>query len=1179
MLDSMNLPWLLAQEQHTVSSDLLNFIYILLSLALVVGGPILLGSLLGRWLRMRGYEWKLSLIFLTLTIASFVVVRSFDFETGKLNMPMGVDLKGGVILIYEAQLLGGTSGTAATAVSEDLNMQDLVQALTKRINPAGTKEIVIRPYGERQVEIIIPEVDAAEIDSIKRQISTAGNLEFRIVANTRDHEATLAIAEAQAKDLDPAKRISKFVRRGDQTVGFWALGDRKALRAAEVESTIVRNSATGDLLDFRTLPQPIKSVDQTLGDYLDANGLGDVDILVATDDGCDVTGNNLGMVSGGFSQYLEPSVNFRLKGEGIGKFQALTGANTPDLNSSPPFYRHLGIVLDEKLLSFPRLRSMISDQGEITGGFDAAEVDFLVGILRAGRLPATLTKDPISENRIGSMLGEDTIEKGKVAIFISMMVVFICTALYYRFAGLVACASLAANLLFVFAIMILVKAPLTMPGLAGLALTVGMSVDANVLIFERIREELARGAGIRMAIRNGFDRATVTIIDSNLTTLITGVVLYVIGTDQIRGFAVTLILGLLAGMFTAVFCSRVVFDICERKGWLKSLHMMQFLGATDLDFVGKRRICAVVSITLIVISLGGLVARGKGLFDIDFTGGVSVTMELNDSMPPDEVRSRLNKQFAKVDPPMQCTVNSVGVKDKPANSVYKVDAGLGSTEELEQGIQAAFRDGDKNLLATHVMTFADVKQVPLVATPAAEGTTPAAGSTAPATTPATTPATAPANTPATPPPAESTPATPAETTPAPPAEPTRPAESAPSPPTEPAAGKAPESGGPNLSLRSDLPPESVLAWAGPDMRALQDEPGPATEPAPTTEPATQPAESTSPAQPVAESTPAATPPTAEQPTAEQPAGQPAAAAPPADGGAAKPPAAVTPDTGLRAVAQLTFGDAISAPTLRDQIRAVYNKLHGANESDVVPGLIVDPDGIFDWSQDRSVTSKTWFVRLMGTPEETTALLNAMKQDLASTPVFPASAEIGSQVAGDTRTLAVVALVVSCFGIIVYLWIRFQHVIFGVAAVVALVHDVTITLGAIAVSAYLANALGFLLIDQFKINLTVVAALLTIIGYSVNDTIVVFDRVREVRGKSPRVTEGMVNLSVNQTLSRTLLTGVTTLMVTIIMYIWGGAGIHAFAFCFTIGILVGTYSSIYVAAPVMLWMLNRDVVRR
>jgi len=257
----------------------------------------------------------------------------------------------------------------------------------------------------------------------------------------------------------------------------------------------------------------------------------------------------------------------------------------------------------------------------------------------------------------------------------------------------------------------------------------------------------------------------------------------------------------------------------------------------------------------------------------------------------------------------------------------------------------------------------------------------------------------------------------------------------------------------------------------------------------------------------------------------------------------------------------------------------FNQFHGTTATNEVPGLTVDPDGIFDWNQTSSVSSKVWFVRMMGAPNDVGAFLDHMKQDLANTPVFPASSEIGSQVAGDTRTLAIVALVVSCFGIIVYLWIRFQHVIFGVAAVVALVHDVTITLGAIALSAYLANALGFLLIDEFKINLTVVAALLTIIGYSVNDTIVVFDRVREVRGKSPRVTEGMVNLSVNQTLSRTLLTGVTTLMVTIIMYIWGGAGIHAFAFCFTIGVLVGTYSSIYVASPVMLWMLNRDVVRR
>ncbi len=285
---------------------------------------------------------------------------------------------------------------------------------------------------------------------------------------------------------------------------------------------------------------------------------------------------------------------------------------------------------------------------------------------------------------------------------------------------------------------------------------------------------------------------------------------------------------------------------------------------------------------------------------------------------------------------------------------------------------------------------------------------------------------------------------------------------------------------------------------------------------------------------------------------------------------------------------MTFGNAINAPTLRDNLKLAYNEVHPAAvkvapTADAaatalatdVPGLLVDTDEIFDWDQTSGVPSKEWYVRLVATPQETEQVLQRMKQDLANTPVFPSSNKVGGQVAGDTRSLAVVALVVSCFGIILYLWIRFQHVIFGVAAVVALVHDVLITIGAIAISAYVANALGFLLIDEFKINLTIVAALLTIIGYSVNDTIVVFDRIREVRGKSPDVTVEMVNKSINQTLSRTLLTSFTTLIVTVVLYLIGGSGIHGFAFSFSIGIIVGTYSSIFVASPIMLWMLNRE----
>ena len=159
------------------------------------------------------------------------------------------------------------------------------------------------------------------------------------------------------------------------------------------------------------------------------------------------------------------------------------------------------------------------------------------------------------------------------------------------------------------------------------------------------------------------------------------------------------------------------------------------------------------------------------------------------------------------------------------------------------------------------------------------------------------------------------------------------------------------------------------------------------------------------------------------------------------------------------------------------------------------------------------------------------------------PVFPASSTIGSSVAVNTRLVAVYALVASWVCMIIYLWIRFQGVAFGLAAVVALIHDVFIMLGAIAISIYVAPYLGFLMIDPFKINLTIVAAFLTIIGYSVNDTIVVFDRIREIRGKDPNVTRKMVNDSVNQTLGRTLLTSFTMLLVVVVLYVFGGEAVH------------------------------------
>ena len=182
--------------------------------------------------------------------------------------------------------------------------------------------------------------------------------------------------------------------------------------------------------------------------------------------------------------------------------------------------------------------------------------------------------------------------------------------------------------------------------------------------------------------------------------------------------------------------------------------------------------------------------------------------------------------------------------------------------------------------------------------------------------------------------------------------------------------------------------------------------------------------------------------------------------------------------------------------------------------------------------------------------------------------FPVVNTIGGAVADNTRTRAIYALVGSTIIILVYLWVRFQRVSYGLGAVASLVHDVLLTLGFVGVSYYLAPVLGFLLVEPFKVNLAVMAAFLTVAGYSLNDTIVIYDRIREVRGKSPRVTADMINLSVNQTLGRTLLTGITSMMVIVILYIAGGPSIHGFAFAMIVGVVTGTYSSITALRPVV-----------
>jgi SecD/SecF fusion protein len=260
---------------------------------------------------------------------------------------------------------------------------------------------------------------------------------------------------------------------------------------------------------------------------------------------------------------------------------------------------------------------------------------------------------------------------------------------------------------------------------------------------------------------------------------------------------------------------------------------------------------------------------------------------------------------------------------------------------------------------------------------------------------------------------------------------------------------------------------------------------------------------------------------------------------------------------------LEFDHAVSAETVLSMVRRASEKLKLAT-----PRVeFIEPS----WNGESKETKTSWTIGLPLEKAQAQPLIDTMQDTINQSPVFRSISKIGGSVAGNTRNMAIAALAASLIGIVAYIWFRFQKVVYGLAAVVALVHDVLITVGAIAISAYLAPMFGFLMIEEFKISLPIVAALLTIIGYSLNDTIVVFDRIREVKGKNPLLTGDMINTSINQTLSRTLLTSVTTLIVVLILYAIGGDGIHGFAFALLIGVFVGTYSSIFVASPILLWL--------
>jgi preprotein translocase subunit SecD len=263
-----------------------------------------------------------------------------------------------------------------------------------------------------------------------------------------------------------------------------------------------------------------------------------------------ITGRDLKNARPGLGEFNQPVVNFFLTPEGGDLFAEATGSNIG---------KGLAIVLDGKVVSAPNIRARIGDQGLIEGSFSQQEVEDLSTVLRSGALPAGITY--LEERTVGPSLGQDSIKRGLRAGLLGLGLVVLTMLVVYKRTGVNAVAALALNIVIVFGALAYFGATLTLPGIAGIVLTVGMAVDANVLVFERVKEELRRGRTVKSAIEAGFGKALSSILDANVTTLIAALFLFQFGTGPIRGFAVTLSVGILASLFTAIFVSRWIFDL------------------------------------------------------------------------------------------------------------------------------------------------------------------------------------------------------------------------------------------------------------------------------------------------------------------------------------------------------------------------------------------------------------------------------------------------------------------------------------------------------------------------------------------------------------------------------------------------------------------------------------------
>jgi preprotein translocase subunit SecD len=504
----------------------------------------------------KNLRWKV------LIILGVVALAIWSFYPPSQKVKLGLDLKGGVQLVLRVQ----------TDDALKLETQTTADRLAEQMKTANIKTSGVTLNGPTSFTVngISPDQDAAfrntltEVDVNYDRNSSSGSYTFtlkpNIVVQLREDTVNQALQtiERRVNELGVAEPLVARHSAADQIM-VQLPGVTDVARAKE----IIRSTAQ---LELKAVEQGPFSDENAAKAALGNNVPPDMEILPGTIEAGPgqpastgyyvvrrvpaVTGRDLRTARPTLDENNRPAVSFSLNQDGARKFGNFTQANIG---------RQLGIVLDKRVQSAPVIQSRIDDEGRITGNFTNQEAQDLSLKLRSGALPADMTY--LEERTVGPSLGADSIRAGILSAVGGLTLVTLFMLVYYKAAGINALISIAVNLIILLGLMAYAGATMTLPGIAGFILTIGMGVDSNVLIFERIKEELRTAKGVKQAVSAGFDRVLLTILDTHVASLISAAFLFNFGTSMIRGFALTLTIGLLANVFTAYFVSRTMFEL------------------------------------------------------------------------------------------------------------------------------------------------------------------------------------------------------------------------------------------------------------------------------------------------------------------------------------------------------------------------------------------------------------------------------------------------------------------------------------------------------------------------------------------------------------------------------------------------------------------------------------------